>query len=764
MRRWIVHALAAFALLLPPAVPAFVEEPFVVDDIRVEGAERLEVGTVLNYLPVRAGETFSQDDARRAVRALYDTGLFRDVALYREGDILVVEVDERPAITEINIDGDFSIEEEDLLRSLEQIGLARGRIFDRSLFAQIGQVLREQMYSRGKYAMELETDVRELDQDRVAIDITLREGRTARIRQINIIGNEAFSDAELKDLMDSAVPGPLSLWSSADEYSRTQLEGDLEDIRSHYLNRGYADFSISSSQVTITPDRKEIYISINIDEGERYKFGSIEIQGDLPVPMEELEDRIVIREGDAFSRQLLIESRSGIADRLADDGYAFANINIIPRSNTEERRVDVRFDVEPGKKVHVRRISFTGHVATEDIVYRRELRQFEGAQYSPSAVDRSRVRLQRLPQVQSVEVSTSRVPGRDDQIDVEFSIMERPTGSFSVGAGLSSSQGIVFNVGLEQKNLLGTGRDLKFNVDTSEENRRFIIRYTNPYYTDWGMSRSLRLAYEETDPTRITDTRNFFSDRLAVGFDYGIPISEFESVDLGLGIEGTRIGTTESTPGEILDFLDERGDEFAYLKATVGYRNDSRNRTIFADRGALNRIWSSFVLPGGDIEFAKVTYSFEGYTQLTDKLVFSPSFRIDWGSGYAGDEDLPFFERFFAGGIRSVRGYAGGSLGPKFDNGDPSGGDLRTVGSLELVFPPPFSPESPNTRLSAFYDFGTVFENVDAYDVDDLRTSLGVSFNWRSPIGPLSFSYAEALNPQQGDETEKFQFTIGTLF
>lgn len=764
MRRWIVHALAALGLLLPPAVPAFVEEPFVVDDIRVEGAERLEVGTVLNYLPVRAGETFSQEDARRAVRALYDTGLFRDVALHREGDILVVEVDERPAITEINIDGDFSIEEEDLLRSLEQIGLARGRIFDRSLFAQIGQVLREQMYSRGKYAMELETDVRELDPDRVAIDITLREGKTARIRQINIIGNEAFSDEELKDLMDSGIPGPLSLWSSADEYSRTQLEGDLENIRSHYLNRGYADFSISSSQVTITPDRKEIYITINIDEGERYIFGSVEIQGDLPVPREELEDRIVIREGDAFSRQLLIESRSGIADRLADDGYAFANINIIPRSDTEERRVDVRFDVEPGKKVHVRRISFTGHVATEDIVYRRELRQFEGAQYSPAAVDRSRVRLQRLPQVQSVELSTSRVPGRDDQIDVELSITERPTGSFSVGAGLSSSQGVVFNVGLEQKNLLGTGRDLKLNVDTSEENRRFIIRYTNPYYTDWGVSRSLRLSYEETDPTRITDTRNFFSDRLSVGFDYGIPISEFESVDLGLGIEGTRIGTTESTPGDILDFLNERGDEFAYLRGTVGYRHDSRNRTVFADRGALNRIWSSFVLPGGDIEFAKLTYSFEGYTQLTDKLVFSPSFQIDWGSGYAGDEDLPFFERFFAGGIRSVRGYAGGSLGPKFDNGDPSGGDLRTVGSLEFVFPPPYSPESPNTRLSAFYDFGTVFENVDAYDVDDLRTSVGVSFNWRSPIGPLSFSYAEALNPQQGDETERFQFTIGTLF
>lgn len=764
MRWWIVHALAALALLLPAATPAFVEEPFVVEDIRVEGAQRLDVGTVLNYLPVRTGERFSQSDARRAIRALYDTGLFRDVALYRDGDVLVVEVAERPAITEINLEGDFSIDEEQLLKSLEQIGLARGRIFDRSLFSQIGQVLRDQMYSRGKYAMELDTRVREIDRDRVAIDITLREGKTARIRQINIIGNEAFSDSELKELMDSGVPGPLSLWSSADEYSRTQLEGDLENIRSHYLNRGYADFTISSSQVTITPDRKEIYISINIDEGTQYTFGDIRIEGDLPVPREELEELLVIQQGDMFSRQRLLESRTAIADRLADAGYAFASINIVPRTDNEKRRMDIRFNIEPGKKVYVRRITFTGHVATEDVVYRRELRQFEGAQYSPSAVDRSKVRLQRLPQVQSVEVSTRRVPGREDQVDVEFSITERPTGSFSLGAGLSSTQGIVFNVGLEQKNLLGTGRDLQVNVDTSEENRRFIVRYTNPYYTDWGVSRSWRVEYEETDPTELTETRNFFSDRLATGFDYGIPISEFESVDLGLAVEGRSIGTTSGTPNEILDFLDANGTEFVYVKTNVGYRHDSRNRRIFASKGALHRVSTSLVVPGGDLEFAKVGYSFEGYTPLTDQFVFAPNFQIDWGSGYAGDDDLPFFERFFAGGIRSVRGYTGGTLGPKFENGDPKGGDLRTVGSLELVFPPPFSPDTPDTRLSVFYDFGTVFENVDAYDVDKIRTSVGASFNWRSPIGPLSFSYAEALNPQEGDDTQAFQFTIGTLF
>ena len=748
MHRRALRALVALVLVLSAAAPVRAAEPFVVEDIQVEGAERLEIGTVLNYLPVRTGETFSQEDARRAVRALYDTGLFRDVSLFRDGNTLVVEVDERPAISEINLEGSFSIEEEALLQS----------------FAQIGQVLRNEMYSRGKYAMELETEVRELDEDRVAIDITLREGKTARIRQINIIGNEAFSDEELKDLMESGVPGPLSLWSSADEYSRTQLEGDLEAIRSHYLNRGFANFTLSSSQVTITPDRKEIYISINIDEGERFTFGSLEIEGDLPVPAAELREQIVAQEGETFSRQLLVESRTGMADRLAEAGFAFANINVIPEPDEDARTVDVRFFVEPGKKVHVRRISFTGQVATEDNVFRREMRQFEGSQYSPSDVDRSRVRLQRLPQVQSVQVSTQRVPGTDDQVDVEFSITERPTGQFSVGAGLSSTQGVVFNIGFQQKNLLGTGRDLNVNIDTAEDDRRFIVRYTNPYYTDWGVSRSLRVEYEETDPTDITDTRNFFSDRLALGFDYGIPISEFNSVNFGLGVEGRRISTTDSSPAEIVDFITERGDEFTYLKFTAGYRRDTRNRTIFAERGGLHRLWTTIVPPDGDLEFLKAGYNFEGYVSLTDRLVFAPRAQVDWGTGYGDDDELPFFERFFAGGIRSVRGYAGGTLGPKFDDGDPAGGDFRTLGSLELIFPPPFWPDSPNTRLSLFYDFGTVFEDADAFEAGELRTSIGISYNWRSPIGPLSFSFAEPLDPGPGDDTQRFQFTIGTLF
>lgn len=763
MRLLILHAAIALILLLPLASTAHAFEGFTVEDIRVDGANRLEVGTVLNYLPVRVGEQFSGDDARRAVRALYDTGLFRDVALARDGTTLVVEVEERPAISEINLDGDFSIEEEQLLASLEQIGLARGRIFDRSVFARIGQVIRNEMYSRGKYGMKLETEVRDLDRNRVAVDITLREGKTARIHDITIIGNETFSDRELKELMESGVPSPLSLWGSADEYSRTKLEGDLESIRSYYLNRGFANFNIASSQVTITPDRKEIYVSINLDEGQRFRFGNVEITGDLPVDREELTRLVEIEQGAVFSRKQVVGTRTAIADRLAEAGYAFANINVVPTTDEESRTVDLEFSVAPGKKVYVRRISFAGYVTTEDVVYRRELRQFEGGQYSPAAIDRSKIRLQRLSQVQQVQVSTDRVPGTDDQVDIEYNIVERPTGSFSVGAGLSSGQGVIFNIGFEQKNLLGTGRDLKLSVDTSDDNRRFIARYTNPYYTEWGVSRSLRLEYEEADPDDF-DVRDYFFDRTAIGVDYSIPISELTNIGLGILFEGQKFQTTEQTPREIEDFLDERGEEFQWIRANAGYSYDTRNRTIFADRGVLHSISTNVTLPGGDLEFYKVGYDFEWYRGLGENLVFAPRFDVDWGGGYGDDADLPFFQRYFAGGIRSVRGYESSSLGPEYSDGDPAGGDFRTVGSLEFVFPPPYDPESANTRLSVYYDFGTVFADADDFDPAEFRTSLGLSFNWRSPIGPLSFSYAQPLNNEPGDETQRFQFTIGTLF
>lgn len=764
MRRWSHRALAALGLMLVLTSPARAWEAFVVEDIEIVGAERISVGTVLNYLPVRTDERFGPEDAPRAIRALYDTGLFEDVELARKADTLVVRIRERPAISEINLEGNFSMDEQQLLSSLSEIGLARGRTFNRSLLDQVEQELRRQTFARGKYGMELSTDVRDLERNRVAIDITLREGKTANIRQINIIGNEAFDDKTLKDLMESGIPSPLALFSSADEYSRAKLEGDLEAIRSHYLDRGYIQFAVTSSQVTITPDKKDIYITLNLDEGERYRIRDVELAGEFPIPREALEERLRISEGELFSRKAISDSRSAIADRLAVAGYAFANIEVVPEVDEENRRVDVRFIVDPGKRTYVRRITFSGHTSTEDQVYRREMRQVEGGRYSPQHVDRSKVRLQRLPQVQDVRVETERVPGADDQVDIDYSITERATGSLSLGAGFSSSQGVVFNASVRQKNLFGTGRDLSFSVDNTETNRRFIVRYTNPYYTDWGVSRSLRFSYQETDPRDVFSTADFFQDSGSAGIEYGIPISEYDTIDFGIGVEGTRIRTTNSTPQEVLDFLEVNGDEFGFLEGSVAYARDTRNRRIFAERGSLNRISADVALPGSDLEFYKLGYRFENYMPLTDTLVGSLSANIGYGDGYGDTDALPFFRRYYAGGIRSVRGYETGSLGPEYPDGDAKGGDLRTTGSLELVFPPPFTDEGSQARLSVFYDFGNVYATRDDFELSELRSAAGVSFNWRSPIGPLSFSFAEAIDPEPGDETERFQFTIGTLF
>lgn len=764
MRGALQRALGALVLAFACVTPAPAWDAFTVADIDVRGAERISVGTVLNYLPVRTGERFGPADARRAVRALYETGLFEDVSLGRSGTTLVVTVEERPAIGEINIEGDFSMEEEQLQSSLEAIGLARGRVFNRSLLDQVEQELRRQMYSRGKYGAELEAEVRELERNRVAVDLTIREGKTARIRQLRIIGNEAFSDDTLIDLMQSAESDDTFWLSSADEYSRTTLEGDLEAIRSHYLDRGYINFSISSSPVTITPDRKDIYVTINVEEGAQHRVRDIELRGDFPVAREELRAQLQVAPDELFSRKQVTASRTAISDRLAQAGYAFARINVVPEVDEQDKAVDLRFFIDPGNRVYVRRISFSGHTATEDRVYRREMRQMEGGLYSPGAVERSRVRLQRLAQVRDVRVDTERVPGEPDQVDVNYDITERRTGQLSLGLGFSSSQGVVIDASVQQQNLLGTGRDLTVSVSNSETDRRFVVRYTNPYYTEWGVSRTLRVAYRETDPNDILDTADYFSDTGSVGVEYGIPVSEYDTLDLGFGLEGTRIRTTDSTPQPILDFLDNEGSEFGFLQASAGWTRDTRNRTIFAETGTRNTISLDAMLPGSDLEFYKLDYRFEGYYPLTERLIASSSAHVGFGDGYGETGDLPFFRHYYAGGIRSVRGYQGASLGPKYEDGDAEGGDFVTTGSVELIFPPPFATETGQTRLSLFYDFGNVYASADDFEAGELRSSVGLSFNWRSPVGPLSFSVAEPVNPEPGDDTERFQFTIGTLF
>jgi outer membrane protein insertion porin family len=748
-------------LALPAAAAA--TTPFTVEAIEIEGADRLSEGTVLNYLPVRQGERLEAGDAGRAIRALYDAGLFKDAALARRGNTLVVQVTERPAIGEINLEGDFSIKKEKLRQILKDIGLAEGRIFDRSVLDRVRKSLQRQMFSRGKYAVELSVDERELERNRVAIDITLNEGKTARIRSIQIIGNEAFSDATLTGLMESAQANEAGWLSSADEYSRTTLQGDIEAIRSYYLDRGYINFTVTSSPVTITPDKKSIYITLNVDEGKQYKIDNIELAGDLPIDAAELRKQISIHSGDLFSRKAVTSSKQAISDELARAGYTFAKVRVRPEIDEASQTVDITLAVEPGERVYVRRIVFMGHTATRDRVFRREMRQLEGGLYSPARAERSRVRIQRLASVRNVSVETQKVQGRSDLIDVRYRITERRTGSLSFGAGFSSNQGVTLNASIREKNLLGTGKDLTLRLDNSQRQRQVRLSYSNPYYTEMGVGRSWRLRYRETNPNNIADTAEYFSDNAEAGVSLGIPTSEFNTVNLGLSFEGTRIRTTGATPQSFRDFLDENGREYAFLTAETGWSRDTRNRTIFPESGAKNTISLETALPESDLTLYQVTYRFEGYVPLAERLVGQADWRVSGGDGYGDSEGLPFFRHYFAGGIRSVRGYAPSSLGPE-EEGDAIGGDLVTSASVQLIFPPPFATRTGQTRLSLFYDFGNVYRDYDAFDASALRSAAGIALNWRSPVGPLSFSYANAIDPRPGDDTESFQFTIGTFF
>ncbi|MDH3714593.1 MAG: outer membrane protein assembly factor BamA [Gammaproteobacteria bacterium] len=762
-REWITTTIICFSLLLGTC--AYAQTEFTVGEIDIRGTDRISVGTVLNYLPVRVGDTVTPRDVSAAIRALYETGLFHDVTVGRRGDSFIVTVKERPAIAAVEVEGNTLLEDEQLDDSLSQLGIERGRVFNASVLEKIQQELQRLYFSQGYYAMTLKTSLEELERNRVAINIEIFEGENARIRHIKIIGNNQFPDDELLDLLESGVAGMFQFLSSAHEYSRAKLSGDLETLRSFYQDRGFVRFEIVSTQVSISADKRDIYITINIDEGEVYSVENIRLSGQYPVSEEELRERILIKQGDIFSRKRMSESASNMASVIEEQGYAFANVNVVPKIDDEKRLVHLTFVVEPGKRAYVRRIEFLGNSKTRDIVFRRELRQFEGGWYSPKRVSRSRVRIQRLRFIESVSVDTVRVPGTEDQIDLQFTIKERPAGSLSLGLGFSSSQGLLFNIGVSQENLFGTGNRIALSLDNSATRRQLSFSHTNPYFTENGVSRSFNVFARETDATEISTTSDYLTDSYGGSMSFGIPLSEFTTVRLGGGFENTQVFETESTPLHIEEFIDKYGDIYDLLNITSSVVRDTRNRTTFPERGNKHLVSLEATLPGSDLEYYKLGYDYEFFYPLNARrLVFSFRTDLDGGNGYGDLDELPFFEKYFTGGIRSLRGYAAFSLGPRDSNGNTKGGDFRSIFTTEVIFPPPWAEDVASTRFSLFIDMGNVYEDVGSFDKDELRASAGVSFNWFSPIGPLTFSLAEALNDQPGDETESFQFAIGTLF
>lgn len=741
--------------------------PFEIEDIEFEGLQRVTVGTVLSYLSLKTGERIDVARAQDAIRALYQTGFFSDVRLARRGGVLVVDVTERPSVARVDILGNDEIEDEILLDGLKSIGLSGGQVFDPSILERVEVELRRQYFARGMYSVTIESDVEELDLNRRAVEIIVNEGPIAKIRNINIVGNRVFSEKKLLNQFQLGDPAWYAFLSSRDQYSRQKLSGDLEALRSYYLDRGYIDFDITSTQVSISPNKKDIFVVINMTEGEQFTVSEIDVAGDLVVERDELLPLITLDSGDIFSRQVATASSSQLSERLGNDGYAFANVNAVPDIDRTNNTVKVTFVVDPGRRAYVRRINVFGNAKTEDEVLRREMRQIEGSAMSTEKINRSRIRLQRLGFFESVNVETVPVAGVDDEVDVNFSVTELPSGNLLAGAGFSQSQGLLLNFSISQDNFLGTGKRVTAAVNTSQVNTLYSFGYTNPYYTIDGVSRGFNFSFRDTDTDNALNVARFTADVSGVNVVYGFPLTENSRWNLSLGYEDISVDSTPDTPQSYLDFLNENGDDFGSVQLITSWTYDTRNRALLATRGTMQRF--SLELGANDLNYYKLSSRSELLRPLTKNLGLLLQSTVSIGDGFGGTTELPFFENYFAGGVNSVRGYEANSLGPREPRGlsgrlDAIGGAFELTGSAQVILPVPFVENSNSLRISGFFDFGNIYSTFSDFEASELRYSAGVAMLWLSPLGPLTFSLGRALNEEVGDQTEVFQFSLGTFF
>ncbi|MDJ0955949.1 MAG: outer membrane protein assembly factor BamA [Arenicellales bacterium] len=754
---------AAVVCLLIISVCAAALEPFIVSDIRVEGLQKISPGTVFNYLPVKVGDQVDDEIAKESIRALFKTGFFQDVELEQEGTVLIVKVLERPSIADIEVAGNREIKDEAIETALQTIGLVEGRVFDRKVLDQVVQELKKQYFATGKYGAEVKEIITPLERNRVSIRLEITEGDTAKIKQINIVGNERFDEDELRDEFDLSTPALFTFFTRKDRYSRQQLQADLESLRSFYQDRGYLDFRIESTQVSISPDKKDIFVTINISEGEQYTVTDFRIEGRLILPEELLFGAVFIEPNSTYSRRDVAASEKAIADLLANEGYAFAQVNAVPEINEEDRTVSFTIFVDPGRRVYVRRINISGNTVTRDEVIRRELRQLEGGWYSAKKVQRSRVRLQRLGFFEDIKIDTPAVPGSPDQVDVNIEVTERATGSVLFGVGWSDADGILFQAAITQKNLFGTGKELDLTFDNSNVTDIIRLSYVNPYHTIDGVSRGFNLFRRTVDATRA-DTADYITETTGGGIVYRFPLSELDTFSLGANLERVDLESTSETPPGIREFIEQNPSND--LLTVLGFvTRDTRDSTLFPTRGNLNRLNYEVAVPPSDLEFYKLNLRSTWYWPITQNLTYKIGGELGYGDGFGDTEVLPFFRNFFAGGATSVRGYKARSLGPKSlgDDPQPIGGDRRILFNTELLFPLP-GVTGNDKRFVLFVDGGQVYGPGQDIDLNELRFSAGIGFNWYSPVGPLSVSIAEPLNDKPGDDTERIQFTLGRFF
>jgi outer membrane protein insertion porin family len=739
--------------------------PFVVKDIRIEGVQRTEPGTVFGYLPVKVGDTMNDEKAAQAVKSLFATGFFKDVRLEAEGDVLVVHLEERPAIASVDVTGSKEFEKDALKRALRDQGLAESRIFDRSLLERAEQEIKRQYLSRGKYAVKVTTTVTPLERNRVGVAIAIEEGESARIKSIRIVGNKAFSESELLDQFRLSTPTWMSWYTKNDQYSREKLSGDLEALRSFYLNRGYLEFSIESTQVSITPDKEDVHLTLSLNEGKQYRLTDLKLGGNLLGREQEFRALMLVKPGDTYAGDKMSESTKRISDRLGELGYAFANVNAVPEIKRDSGEVSFTVLVDPGRRVYVRRINIVGNARTRDEVIRREMRQFEDAWYDAERIRISRERIDRLSYFKEVQLETQPVADAPDQVDLNVVVAEKPTGNIGLGIGLSSTEKVILSASLNQANFLGTGKLFRFEVNTSRLNRQAIVSLVDPYFTPDGISRSFDL-YLRTFNAQALNLGNYQLRSVGVAMRFGIPYTEVDRVFLGLGVEGNRVklGTDSPPPQRYVDFVNKFGDTAVSLLGTAGWTRDSRDSGFIPTRGQLQTANLEFTLPVGDLRYWKATYNNQWYKPLTRDVILALNGDLGVGRAFGGSE-YPLFKNFYAGGIGTVRGYYPSSLGPGRDPVDnvALGGQTRIVGSVELQMPLPGTGKDRSFRTFVFADGGNVFP-LGAVSLGDLRYSTGFGISWLSPFGPMKFSLGFPVRKREGDNTQRLQFQVGTGF
>ncbi|MGN6232990.1 MAG: outer membrane protein assembly factor BamA [Trinickia sp.] len=755
-----VAALAAHGLVVHAATA-----PFVVQDIRIEGLQRVEPGTVFSYLPIKRGDTFTDDKASEAIRALYATGFFSDVRIATEGDVVIVNVVERPAIGEIDFSGLHEFDKDALTKALKSVGLSPGRYYDKALVDRSEQELKRQYLTRGFYAAEVTTTITPMDKGRVSILFAVNEGPSAKIRQVNFIGNKVFSTSTLRNEMQLSTPNWFSWYTKNDLYSKDKLTTDLENVRSYYLNRGYLEFNIESTQVSISPDKKDMYLTLTVHEGEPYTVSSVKLAGNLLDRGPELQKLITIKPGQRFSAEKLQATTKAIVDKLGEYGYAFATVNAQPEIDQVHHKVALTLQVDPSRRVYVRHINVTGNTRTRDEVIRREMRQLESSWFDSSRLALSKDRINRLGYFTDVDVTTTPVPGTSDQVDVDVKVKEKPTGAITLGAGFSSTDKVVLSAGISQDNVFGSGTSLSVNVNTARSYRTLTVTQVDPYFTVDGIKRITDVYYRTTQPLYYSTNSSFRIITAGGDLKFGIPFSEVDTVYFGAGFEQNRLDVDSSTPQVYQQYVTDFGRVSNNIPLTVGWSRDARDSALVPSRGYFTQANAEYGTPIGAAQYYKADLQAQYYYSFARGFVLGLNFQGGYGNGMGG-KPFPIFKNYFAGGIGSVRGYEPSSLGPRdATTNDPIGGSKMVVGNIELTFPLPGTGYDRTLRVFTFLDGGNVWGTEgSSIGANGLRYGYGVGLAWISPIGPLKISLGFPVTKHQGDQYQKFQFQIGTAF